>query len=51
MGGNPRQPVNVWKLITDANARKAKSTPKRPSVSANIHTESSLWSRIRKRKP
>lgn len=41
-------PKNVLKLIADAKARKAKQ-PKKPPASANVHTVSSVWSRIRLR--
>lgn len=43
------KPKNVLKLIADAQARQAAKQPKTPPVSANIHTTSSLWSRIRLR--
>lgn len=49
MAKNPREPKAAKKLIADAEARKAAKQPKKPPVSANVHTVSSIWSRIRLR--
>lgn len=51
MASNPREPKAVKKLIADAAARQAAKQPKRPHVNAVHFTSSSLWAKIRLRKP
>ena len=47
---NPREPKAVKKLIADAQARQAKKA-KTPPINAVHHTASSLWAKIRLRRP
>lgn len=51
MADSKREPKAVKRLIADAQARiDGKKKPQAPGPEANIHTESSLWSRLRRRR-